>query len=530
MSMERFECIRFSQYGQEESDNLIMFAAPAKKIYNWAGIPRKAWQIRMLFQRPITKVRGRELKDFWKVASSPNEGLLEKRILGPTAIVIAIQGSPTVNDNQIDISYTPVVDVTCEPIKNISILAKRVYPSVFNRLDKEQKILLEEFRINPFQNFPDIEHDYVFEFALQLTQMISDSERFVQVNAIEPEAQREIVLSMESICRPAIVVDGQHRLWGAAHIQKNIVLPVVAIPNCDWIEQIYQFVVINEKSQKVETSLLTDIFGSSLTKSEQVKVRGTLERSKVDVESRIAAVIASRTEDSPFYNMVKLKIEGTAPEEYSPYLTERTIRALIDGTSQNYSRGWRSDDDFYEEFIKPKFPDRSEWESWTNGLWRDYWFCFWSTIRDYYNDQSLKSPLAVKVWDPINQTNLTKAVTLRQVQTLFMEKCIERMKTIDQISDILKRTLGDDLAEENIQRQKQELSIPISLQEFQVFVTEFFLEKGIPLRVFTTKWKKSLDDAQGQMDLWDTLVTAFERTNRNERFVCRGRIFEATDE
>lgn len=531
MAKALFDYLEFHQYGQDVSEDLLLlFAAPAKRIATWAGIPRKGWQIRMLFQRPITPSRERELKEFWEIASSPQASVNEKFILGPTAIIAAIQGEPKIENGKIDISYQPVVDITQETVKNIKLLAEILLPRIRDRLTSTQKEILDEFTLTPFQNIPNIEHDYVFEFALQLTQMKEDAERFLDINNIDEESQNDIVRAMESICRPAILVDGQHRLWGAAHNSKEIILPVIAIPNCNWMEQIYQFVVINEKAQKVETSLLTDIFGSSLTKKEQERAREKLERSKVDVESRIAAVIASREPESPFFNMVQLKIEGTPPADYNFYLSERTIRALMNGTSQKYSRGWRTDDEFYDEYIKPKFPDRSDWESWTSGKWRNYWVCFWSTIREYYNDQSQKLPLPTKIWSPTAQSNLTKAVTLRLLQSLFMEKCIEKMRDVTKIEPLLRETLGDEVAEEKLEEQRHLRSIPSDLDDFKDFVISSFLERGIPLRVFTTRWKKSLDDPQGQMDLWDTLLTAFDRTSRGERFVCRGRIFEASDE
>lgn len=531
MTRALFDFLEFHQYGQGGSEDLLlMFAAPAKKIAAWAGIPRKGWQIRMLFQRPITPNRERELKEFWEIASSPQDSINEKFILGPTAIIAAIQGEPKIENGKLDISYQPVVDVTQEPVRNIKLLAERLLPKIRTRLTDIQRDLLNEFTQTPFSNIPEIGHDYVFEFALQLTQMKEDAEKFLDINGINEASKDEIVRAMESICRPAILVDGQHRLWGAAHNSKDIILPVIAIPHCDWMEQIYQFVVINEKAQKVETSLLTDIFGSSLTKQEQARARKKLERSKVDVESRIAAVIASRESESPFFNMVQLKIEGTPPADYNPYLTERTIRALIDGTSQKYSRGWRTDDDFYDEYVKPKFPDRADWESWTSGRWRDYWLCFWLTIREFYNDQSQKLPSPFDIWNPTSQSNLTKAVTLRLLQTLFMEQCIERMRNISKVEEVLRETLGDEAAEEKLEQQRKSRSIPVDLDDFKDFVISSFLERGIPLKVFVSGWKKSLDDVQGQMDLWDTLVTAFERTSRGERFVCRGRIFEAADE
>jgi len=69
-----YPVIRFSQYGSDSpSDDLVMFAASAKDIYAWAGIPRKGWNIRMLFQRPITVSRETELKRFWREHRIPRQ-------------------------------------------------------------------------------------------------------------------------------------------------------------------------------------------------------------------------------------------------------------------------------------------------------------------------------------------------------------------------------------------------------------------------------------------------------------------------
>lgn len=254
---------------------------------------------------------------------------------------MAIQDEPTVIEGEIELAFEPLVDLEDDPIQILPALVDRLYPATLARLSDDQRRAVADFESAPFADFPEIEHDYVFEFALQLTQMRVDPARFVERNQINREQLIEIVLSMESLCRPAIVVDGQHRLWGAASSSMEIMLPVVGIPHCSWTDQIYQFVVINETAQKVETSLMTDIFGSSLTRTEQDEVRRKLAKSRVDVEGRIAAVVASRDPDSPFFNMIQLRIEGAAPVDYKPYLSERTIRVLIDGSTQRRSRGWR---------------------------------------------------------------------------------------------------------------------------------------------------------------------------------------------
>lgn len=526
MPTKKFPCIPFNQYGNASpGDDLLLFAAPARALATWAGIPRKAWHIRMLFQRPITPSRESELKQFWDTASAGGE---EGFILGPTAIVVAIQGDPLIDDGMIDLNFSPLIDLEGNPLDALPVLVSKLYPQIKARLSEDQRLTLAEFEAEPFGlPFPDIEHDYVFEFALQMAQMRADAARFVAANEINQEELTEIVLSMESLCRPALVVDGQHRLWGAASSAKEIVLPVVGIPHCSWLDQIYQFVVINETAQKVETSLLTDIFGSSLTRSEQTTVRRKLSKSRVDVESRIAAVVASRDPESPFYNMISLRIAGTAPENYRPYLSERTVRLLIEGTSR-FARGWRSDDEFYYQFVAPTFPVREEWDSWSSGRWRDYWIAFWATLRDFYNEQAEKLG-AEPLWQPHVQTNLTKAVTLREMQSLFIAKCVEHIREIDTTASILKEMLGEEEANAKIAQLRVDRAIPGDLDAFRTFVHDFFLERGVPVKVFLASWKTSLDDAQGQLELWETLESAFERTRKGDRVVVRGGIFIARD-
>jgi hypothetical protein len=309
MTDTKVPCIVFNQFdAPSRTDDLILFAAPAKVLANWAGIPRKGWRIRMLFQRPLSDVRSRQIADFWRSASSPGPG--EDFILGPNAITVAIQGAPTIRSGMIDLSYKPIIDFQAKESSNLQTLATLIFPGVNARLTDEQTQELKELASDPFGARPDINHDYVFEFALQLTQMTADPERFISENQIPPDELAELIVAMESICRPAIVVDGQHRLHGAAAIDNIIRIPVVAIPNCSWARQVYQFVVINEKAQRVDSTILTDIFGSSLTKKEQAELRATLKRARVEIEARIISVIANREPHSPFYQMIKLNIDG----------------------------------------------------------------------------------------------------------------------------------------------------------------------------------------------------------------------------
>jgi len=534
--MKTYKFIRFHQYESDKpSDELIMFAARAKDLSAWAGIPRKGWKIRMLFQRPITVARDQELKAFWDHASQSSEqgGF----ILGPTAVIVAIQGEPKITaDNLIDLSYTCPIDLLGEPPEQVvAKLAQRLFQMVTPRLSPEQIELLNDRNGKEFTDLPDIDSDYVFEFALQLQQMKTDPTLFIEKNKIDGEGVLEIIKSMEAVLRPAIVVDGQHRLHGASSSKREIILPVVAIPACNWTEQIYQFVVINEKAQKVDTSLLSDIFGSSLTAKEQEGIREKLARSKVEIDARIASVIANRDLKSPFKDMVIVKMEGTTPQNLSPYITDGTIRALIDGSTRKHSRGWRTDEEFFECYIAPTLSDRADWDSWSGGKWMEYWFAFWSEVRNFYNIPEKKrrsdNEKIDQLWSTTIQSNLTKGVTLRQIQSLFIGFCIDNISKIKDTREML-MSMNDDQeqVDQQIERKLKENALPLDLDEFKKFVREQFLQRGIDAKVFKKKWVSSLDDAQGQEYLWELLSTAFNKGRKGETFVLKNKDIFAVDQ
>jgi len=62
--MTRYPVIRFHQFadGDQDDDLLYLFAAPASAIAAWAGIPRKGWRVRMLYQRWVTQVASERLR------------------------------------------------------------------------------------------------------------------------------------------------------------------------------------------------------------------------------------------------------------------------------------------------------------------------------------------------------------------------------------------------------------------------------------------------------------------------------------
>jgi hypothetical protein len=291
-------------------------------------------------------------------------------------------------------------------------------------------------------------------------------------------------------------------------------LPVVAMANSNWQQQIYQFVVINEKAQKVQSDLLNDIFASSLTQTEQQAMRRDFARVKVDIEARIAAVIAGRDKLSPFYDMVLLRLNGEQPGAASAYITQNTIQSLIEGGRG--ARGWRTDDEFYKNYIALTYPNQDDWENWTTGKWRDYWFTFWATVRDFYRPRAekLKGP-NYEIWSNTEMSNLTKGVGLKILQRFFMEKMIEEVKAAEKGLEVLKKVLDPMTAELKTKEQLAQIAIPPDLDTFRTKVEAFFDQ--LPVRFFTTKWEPSLDDQSGQENLLHEMEQAYSRPRWHAR-------------
>lgn len=498
-----YPVLPFNQFGRDDnSDQLLLFAPKAKDLAAWAGIPRKGWRIRMLFQRWVTQGRERELKHFWETA-------VKDDLHGPSAIVIALQDEPRIVDGALQLEYISPIDDVTAPEKRLEILAKAIAPRIEKRLQKQDLDVLKAFESSPLRDLPPIGHDYVFEFALQLVQMRTDPDWFIETNRIAVSELPGLITSMEALVRPALVVDGQHRLWGAQAVDRDIYLPVVAFTNADWMQQIYQFVVINEKAQKVDSEMLNDIFASSLTPSEQEHMRQRFANVRVDIEERIAGVLAGRDDRSPFFEMVRLSLPDPPEAERDAYISQTIIQSLIEGGRG--AHGWRSDDAFYRHYIRPTFPNRTDWDDWREGAWKNYWFAFWTEVRDFYR------PLAktvrgkeFEIWDKSVQTNLTKGVGLKMFQRFFMDRAIAWTTEATGAREVLEEHLGKKKAREAVEESIRKHALPLEIEDFREQVRERILDK-FPVRFFTAKWEASLDDSTGHERLLFQMKDAFER-------------------
>ena len=158
---------------------------------------------------------GKGVEGFLAATSTPEAGDGKRFILGPTALTIAIHGPAVIQGDSIVLDYHPPIDTSKPLPDNLSSIAQTSIALLRQRLTAVQQISLDEFTANPTQELPDTDHDYVLESAMQIVQMRDQPLWFINKHSLGDEEVREIT-ALEAISRPAVVVDGQHRLFGAA--------------------------------------------------------------------------------------------------------------------------------------------------------------------------------------------------------------------------------------------------------------------------------------------------------------------------
>lgn len=118
---------------------------------------------------------------------------------------------------------------------------------------------------------------------------------------------------LDSHRMPGLIVDGQHRLKGCGDFDReDIPLLVVAIINSTSEEEAFQFIVINQKASKVQTTNIKSIIADLDTVEASLSNR--LEASGIRYgESTPTLLRLNSDSDSPFFNMLDWELNDRNP-------------------------------------------------------------------------------------------------------------------------------------------------------------------------------------------------------------------------
>lgn len=231
---------------------------------------------------------------------------------------------------------------------------------------------------------------------------------------------REMLISY---LRPIILVDGQHRLRGAilaAEDQANVStkgedlvasgtppamavttvsselarhLPVSLLMDDSPAEHVFQYVLVNQKATPVPKALLGTIISTSLAEDELSTIAARLEDAKIPLEGARIISILSRSDDSPFADLVA---KGFGTDDASK-LQWNVLGSLSDifrylkgarfyHESTDHAAIWRShhlaSSTVVADWQAKDFESPLDYWQDLNGPWIQLFKAFWTRVRE----------------------------------------------------------------------------------------------------------------------------------------------------
>jgi len=386
MDRNEYDVLAFRQ--QKDSPIQVAFVAYAQDVLKWAGIPRKSDELLTGFQRFKDDERiDKQIVPFFQFPQN----------CSPTAIIVALRADSGLGRCSLAQTAIPpgeivttklVIEVDGEALKTDAVFecAERY---VSDRLGAEAAVDTEEEQEeceeeegNGTDEAEDSEDEEVgvhlgTETLARMKKYLDDPE-----NWKNPKFREAIA----DYVKPAFLIDGQHRIFGAAKLGANgLPFMICGLFDPPWEEQVFQFTVVNLKPKKIAPSLITSIAALSLSRREQDGLGRRLTQAGVRMtEVEIMSLVAYDPK-SPFADLVDMGVGHTG----------RDSDKIGYGSMKRLAKVWhRCSHNSLTQIAKQMFETTSA--SRARRAWREEreWFeffcAFWGVVRAHYPDNLWK--------------------------------------------------------------------------------------------------------------------------------------------
>jgi hypothetical protein len=230
------------------------------------------------------------------------------------------------------------------------------------------------------------------------------------------------------------------------------ILAVSLLLDAEPAEQVFQFVVVNQKSVPVGKALLGTIVSTTLTENELEKVRVRLINAGIPLENSRAMTKLVIDPESPFYN----KVDRGLKKELSAELLQWTVfsglvqivRSLQGAKLYHEDRGldyasfWRetylSQSPIAGEYERRGFNSVIDYWGSEGGPWEEFFINFFKAVRD--NLANVSSDEASNYWGKPKSSNIFNKVYLNILLADFFEFLYSKeivLNSIDEISSLV---------------------------------------------------------------------------------------------
>lgn len=351
-SGETFEYKGFEVQHRESDDapELYITSIDAHDLTNWADVPRKGSNYMEGYQRQLKENRVEDIKDYFD---------LDNNNIIPGAILVAVDGDAL----EVEEDEDGIVDISIsyEDDQDIESLIEKKYSELHSRLGEKERAYLDED--SDEQETPE---SYLARVAMDLKRANESFDRF------PPEDQEALETFVRSTSKPGLILDGQHRVWGARHVPEDIELPIVLLPKLDKSEQVFHFYIVNNKAKPLKKEELLITLATSLTDDEVESLFDRLDEAGENAEEARLTYRADTSAKSPFIGLVDY---GGAVGEQTGAFRYKNLHDVIEsfmGLDSRYSSlvegidEWETDDDYTYRMSR--------------------FYIFWDEIRNQYQD------------------------------------------------------------------------------------------------------------------------------------------------
>ena len=286
---------------------------------------------------------------------------------------------------------------------------------------------------------------------------------------------REALLSY---LKPVVLVDGQHRLLGALaaataklndgsvrrEVEKRIcagesaeavegdilrresrLLPVSLLMSDNAEEQVFQFVVVNQKATPVGRALLGTIISTTLSTAELERVASRLKNAGIPLEESRAVSFMAIREESPFVGRVDRGLSGGQQDglQWNVLASLITIfRDLRGGRLFGQSRDWAAawgrtyldGSAIVADHAGGGFASPFDYWRDFDGPWKRVFVVFWDKIRDKFGNDT--APEAYNYWGRPRTSNLYNKISLTILAADFFQFLVDRRLGIESEDEI----------------------------------------------------------------------------------------------
>jgi hypothetical protein len=412
-TQKAYDVFAYKQSLHSEAPTLLSLVVPAEELLEWAGIPRRADDRLVGFQRPDDPQRVAAAKEFFN--TGPNQS--------PTSLIVGIHEGAS----QIEVSLEGsdgdkvrkgVLTVTLDADEvAFDVVINRVRDQLEGRLAKSTSETDDQIEAEDSDGESEEDDETDDDESTDEDREVGIGKSIIKdllimLDDVEwTQANEE---HLRAMAKPATVIDGQHRLLGAAECERKIPFQICAIQECAWEEQVFQFTIVNYKQKGIPDQFITANAALSLTRGELDELQDRLVQAKVKVVEYELMKTVEFDPLSPFYKLVNL--------------TEKSASNLIGyKTMVRIANGWyQANAPFFQLLLPALYPDITgkssksrRKERWKDEDWGQFFLDYWTLVKNSYGAER-SHVKGQTLWD-VGDSQLMVAIVLFEFQNVFFE-------------------------------------------------------------------------------------------------------------